>query len=886
MKKIILIFAAINSFAAFAQTTDEMLIWNEMEENLICQIQMCPKEKIYLQTDKLLYANGENVFFKAYVVHETILTPSFLNNFIYVELINPLNVVVSRQKIKARNNSFYGQIKINDLLPEGEYQLRVYNGLMFGADDIDFYRKKIKIVNSLSSQIISSVHFEQSKSKITANVNIHDINNIPVNIDNVKVQINNDLQNEFNLKGGNTKIDFTLPEKEKTRILLLEFDYNNETYQKYFTIPTYPEYDFDLAFFPEGGHLISGIMNQIGFKALNKNGLGENIEFYIIDEQENVVMQNIKSLHRGMGSFYFEPDANTTYTAIAKSDLGTEKRFQLPQAKADFLGLAARWSGDNLRIRILNFNAMQTTEPLYLLMHCRGQFLFKKQIDKNNHTFIISKNEIPSGVSQILLLNKHFECLSERLIFNTNNHDFADVNVTFEKSEYNVRELVKANIALYDIDKKPLQDGDFSISVTADTVVDLDSTTTIYSSLLLSSDLRGYIENPAYYFDKKNKNAHLALDILMLTQGWRKYDIPNAINGKFEQSQGFIEQGQEISGKVQSLFRKRPLENSEVSIISTDLLYANQTRTDSLGHFYFEGLDFPNGSNFVVQAFSSRNSDRVELIAYEDTFPSISISYPTIQQIDKPNLHANWQYANRNGIKSVQLKDVVVTAEKTDKDANIYSRYATNSFSEEFIKNSDATCIHELLRRIPGIRIDGNKVIIRGQTSIYGHSYATIMIDGVLIYKTDSSEEESNLDFDLDIIQMPNVARVDVFKAGDAAIFGSASANGVISIITKKGDFVPDAKTEFNVKRTYPLGYQQPIEFYSPKYEHREEKESAEPDLRTTIYWNPTILTDESGKANINFYTADYNSSYTYIIEGITADGKIIYSKGKINVGK
>jgi len=84
-----------------------------------------------------------------------------------------------------------------------------------------------------------------------------------------------------------------------------------------------------------------------------------------------------------------------------------------------------------------------------------------------------------------------------------------------------------------------------------------------------------------------------------------------------------------------------------------------------------------------------------------------------------------------------------------------------------------------------------------------------------------------------------------------------------------------------NIKPIIPLGYQLPVEFYSPKYDTQESINSTIPDLRTTIYWKPNVITDKKGNAKLDFYTADDTGTYSVIIEGVSEDGKLIHYIGK-----
>jgi hypothetical protein len=124
-------------------------------------------------------------------------------------------------------------------------------------------------------------------------------------------------------------------------------------------------------------------------------------------------------------------------------------------------------------------------------------------------------------------------------------------------------------------------------------------------------------------------------------------------------------------------------------------------------------------------------------------------------------------------------------------------------------------------------------------------------------------------------------------KGGQVAIFGSRGMNGVISIYTKRADTdqpiaMDSPSLLFHIKSILPSGYQKPIEFYAPKYDTPEKRNAQAPDLRTTIHWQPVVQTDSAGVASFEFYTADEQTSYTVVVEGLTDEGKIIRQERKL----
>jgi TonB-dependent SusC/RagA subfamily outer membrane receptor len=165
---------------------------------------------------------------------------------------------------------------------------------------------------------------------------------------------------------------------------------------------------------------------------------------------------------------------------------------------------------------------------------------------------------------------------------------------------------------------------------------------------------------------------------------------------------------------------------------------------------------------------------------------------------------------------------------------------------------------------VAGVMIIGDKISIRGSSSP-----PVIIIDDVIWE-----------DVDLRDINIMDVETIEIMKGAEAAVLGTRGANGAIILTTKMGDITPKKGIKFNMKTIMPKGYRKDVEFYSPKYETEDQMTGI--DRRTTIFWKPNVKISE-GNAEFDFYTADSNSSYSVIIEGITNDGRIIRTLSVIN---
>jgi len=811
----------------------------KVEDNMTAQLEAYPQEKIHLHTDRDFYVPGEKIWFKAYVVDaathlssQTFSASSFYrerseplspasSQYVYVELISPADTLASRVMIQQTDNMFYGHLPISEIIPEGNYTLRAYTRYMENLGDDYFFKKNIRIENLSSTKDQQQQTAQRSRGRRT---------------------------------------------------------------------PTEQE-DFDISFFPEGGNLAEGVVCKIAFKALNRKGYSEPVSGYLIDETGHEISP-VQTYHAGMGVFTYLPEPGKKYWLKCTNGSGLEKRFELPQSNPYAFSLAASMQNDRIRIGVQkSVNAPDM--PWYLLVHSRGTVLYFSEWDKNQNTASLMIEDLPAGVLQFLLLDGQMNPLSERLVFSKTN---ASEKIEFQtdKGAYQNRDKITATLSFPDslfFIPSPLErDGvrsHFSIAVTDDRDITVDESTTILSSLLLSSELKGYIENPAYYLQDP-----VAMDLLMMTHGWRRYNIPEVVQGHLESPQIPFQQYQEISGQVNTInliSRLKPAPDSEIIIVMKGGGFGAAS-TDGNGSFNVPNLSFPDSVTFYIQALAAKGSDNVQLTVENESFPALVYAPQSLlsrlktkdtETKDESNINAFMVKAEQRSkfdedIWTLHLKEVEVTApiirKKEPRDDFWLNSSSDYTLTREIIDEYKFPFIKNYLAMIPGLVSTVNSF---GDFIFYlfrapGIPPAKVYIDGV------------ELDEAQDINHLPPTAieSIDVIKW--ATILGARGTGGVISITTRRGgDPGPE---KFNRVVYNPLGYQIPVEFYSPNYETLEARQSAIPDYRTTIFWKPDVVISDDGEASFEFYTSDFPTTYSVVIEGITNDGKIIRQVEKIVV--
>lgn len=872
MKRLLIVlFTTIFPFIFSQAQVENSVLIDSIKNNFRKQAQLFPQEKLYVQIDKPYYITGEDIWFRGHLTDALTLLPDTTSRYIYAELIDPTDFVQVRVKIRPQNGAYSGYIRLDEELPEGEYQLRFYTKFMEGLGDDFFFKRTIRIGDPLSALYRTELshEYQDNNKKIEIELRFVDIEKgIKIRPDEVRIKNDKGELKTLKISEENT-VRLSLKNTKSRNVVYLEYDYSDKFHKQYISIPN-PD-DFEVSFMPEGGHVVLRESNRIAFKALNSNGMGEDIEGVIVNEKGDT-LTSISTQHLGMGTFYlYQNDINEKIYAICRNKNNLEKRYELPAGTSELPALHVNWQKDKLLVAVRNIANLHHQGKYYLVLQTGGIVLNAVEWDMDKEFIIVPKNILPSGVIQVILIDTNMNPLSERLIFNINKGSLANVIFNTDKTNYRSREKVKASMTVLDADSIP-QLANFSLSVTDDKDIKLDSCINILSTMLLTSDLKGYVESPAYYFRNESSETLGNLDLLMMTQGWSRYNIEKILKGDFEGPKSYLELGPEISGTVKGgVLLNKKAANYPVKLLAMQHHYFDESITDEEGRFRFNGFELPDSTQYIIQGNTKKGGSRVLLSVDEESYPSGKFSLPFVYDegnhiFENYMTKADRRFILDNGMRMIYLKDVEITAKapSTTGKSKYSSPFNQRITAEQIEKYRDRD-IFQLLSRVPGVVVFGRNVTIRAASNP-----PLILIDDV------SFEVDM-----LDGISIEDVDEVEVVKDAGTVIFGSRGASGVIMITTKRGRINAPAE-QFNIKSISPLGYQATKEFYSPQYETRQQRENDMPDLRSTIYWNPSVTTSEEGKSHVDFYTSDASTTYSIVIEGITSEGLLIHSVQKI----
>lgn len=640
-------------------------------------------------------------------------------------------------------------------------------------------------------------------------------------------------------------------------------------------------------FFPEGGNLVTDIHTRVAFKAIGADGLGINLKGTIVDNNDQEVAK-IESSHFGMGTFDFIPEEGKKYIAKLTYADGSKATVNLPAAAAKGIVLAVNTDDPTkLGIEIRANRAYykeNMNKDINLLVYWSGSVKkVNTKLDNQVLGLDIPTANMMTGIVQVTLFSETGEPLSERLAF-VQNKDVLGMTITSSKPTYAKRENVVLNLNAKTKDGSAAR-GSFSASVVDESKIGVDENaeTTILTSLLLTADLKGYVEKPNYYFANMTNETRSNLDALMLTQGYRRFvwkqllsDNPNQSNAN-KPERSFV-----ISGTVKMKADGTPVANTQVTLLPSAGGTVKSTTTDAEGKFSFPDMIFETGTRFVIKTDSRSGKKAVAITLDKSAGSAIIDPENPVESAYNGNADILASLKNNNNTVTTASNDSRVYL-KGNVETNI-PRQSTNYrssnlggpghadqvISGDLIKNASllSTGLNGLARGVDFINqvpyLKAGAVVTGGRTV---NEPMLLVVDGVIMGSAGSN---------FDAINPALIETVEILKGSNTAIYGVEGGAGVIVITTRQGlsdnDIISQEMSP-GIFSVTPIGFYKAREFYSPQYNVTDG--SKLPDNRTTIFWKPNIVTDNDGNAAMAFYNADGAGTYRVVIEGIDVNGNI-----------
>ncbi len=837
-----------------AQTASDSL--REFASNIYQFNQIFPQEKVYIQFDNTSYYTGETIWFKAFVVEASTLhrAPS---KVLYVELVSPTGVILKQQKLKIVHGQADGSFPLYDgstsyvrdlrgvlPYPSGFYEVRAYTMNMLNFDEAAIFTRVLPVFEQPARN--GDFYGEQPK-----------------------------IENHYNKS---TEIEQFRPKQEKARSTV------------------------NATFYPEGGNLISGVRNRVAFKLTDKDGIGIDASGMLND---SVTLQTV---HDGMGVFTYTPGKESGKVRFQYN--GKEYSFDLP--KPSPAGYALQCSSNNGTIDITVSNkGMGSRDSLGITITCRGGLYVFEIIDVtgNGANITIPVSDLPEGVCQLTLFDRNGVIYGRRSFYHRSGTRGPVLDFSILTDDNGPFLPVSLALNLRDSNGNPIRDR-FCLSVRDSRCPGTAVHDDLRTALLLSSDIKGYVHDPDYYFEADDSAHNTALDLLMMVQGWERYDWETMSGIKPYKEIHRLEDSISVNGWVESPWARKPMDSivvtAAVTTMDKSMIERFRYVTGPDGYFGFNVSDFYDAARLTISAWPRRKrligtSARIRLErsmkpairpylqpetlladasgkissklknndekADEDLFPTVidindGILLPDVDIKDKRI------YIDYFTFKAFNVhQDTELELDMGDYSTDVSGYLIDKGYSVEYSEEGDITRINGFS---PYFYVhESQKVVIKGLFSSPGmidtKDIVSIMVFDNVMYETDAMKLSPLLqeyrrkhgDYDtpetMEQKSHRRVLLVDILLKEEAQRAIRSELKNINSRVTTID------------------GYSAPYQFYSPEYP--DGPVFGDVDYRRTLYWNPNVITDTQGNAEVSFYNNSYSTGFRVCGAGITAGG-------------
>ncbi len=854
-------------------------------------------EQIYILTDRDLYAAGDTIWLSAWVLSDQTLLPAHQSKLLYIDLINPDRQVsqdLVAEIVGGVGNGYF--VLSENLDSEGIFQICAYTrwNLNFGPEYL--FSKTIPVWQKT---------VEEAPRRSGYQIVVRGMSNRKVWR---RIDAGSDAGNKQTASKGMQLSDTLL-------------------------LP-------DVQFLPEGGKWIAGFPSRVAFKAIGPDGYGVPVEGVIVDEKDSVCIR-FATEHLGMGSFLMVPEAGKTYRArmVWGQEIGLPKVYtmgstmQIRSGKENNLFITT-YSGKN---------RLTDTRPLYLtvraLDHLWATYTVPAGLAKS--TLEIAEKDLPGGLIEFTLFDAEGNPLSERLLFM--NPASREIDLSYETKIKDAPVPDDGSGSFLEltlhtrsgIDNKPVS-AMVALSVTDTLFAPADTLrATLRSRMLLSSSLRGRVENPEYYFQRPFGEIREQLDLVMLTHGWRSFaSQPDTATFIYPPDKNFS-----VSGQLTDIFNKA-LNNQRISLlVQGEYSFAQEERSDESGRFSFQDLPL-TGMSYLTLMVQKENSKRKRFNVGVTLDKMVEIEKPSYPEPDLPPTGGESLLALYNKAKSIEqalidslarlpgmqyIEEVSITGKRII--PNSYNRNGPGNadivLDEQQLMKYDRfnSLLDVLQNEVPGFGkgfiSSDNLYFSRTSNFFYRPVFSidersvSFRVDGEnieqIIAEDMTGESESNswyslnaqfeqLEEALNSISVNDIVGIEVMTSRNRIwVYDNTALMAMsldfrppcfIEITTKDGAGVTQYYQPTGIHQLRIRGITPQKQYYLPKYIPSDYVDRFLYHRQPTLYWEPALTTGEEGTAKISIPIGrNYKRTLRVTADAYNLKGSVGSKQTSIDVG-
>lgn len=883
-------------------------------------------DKVYLHLDRQLYAQGDTIWIKGYVMQRGSHKLSNNSYALHIQMLDEQGREVHNYKMLTIDGIAQGQIQISSVMAPGFYQIIAHTGYMKNFDQRFFYKTSIEVRKPVRHKTMS-VLFDRVAYEVgdTARVTftMFDKHKSPIAEDRFtteytqgdekpkrkRLRCNDDgtVTYPFFIKAGS----YAQMPKIKLSYLAKQGDEHPLTQEVY--VPMFNE-DILLEFFPEGGDLVQGVMSKVAFKACDIRGAYLDVAIDLYEDGEKI--RSIPTIHEGMGMFTFTPKV-ATYTAKITSHQGIETVYTLPKVKTSGYTLSLVNQTDYVVNLLVNQNIDINARCRLWISHADSLLYVRSYTADTTSKIRIDKTQLPPGIVTFTISDDENIPQAERLVYI--NKKSPQLRLDMSQTVVDARQKVELSLAL----DTPVQ-AHLSFAVVDSFLATSPNlnTANMKAYTYLQSELKGPLHNPNQYIGDSPEISSKR-DLLLLTHGWRHFEC--IANAKYF-TQMKVHDFNRVLGQVTRF--NRPYANAPIqSVLLGKSIAYSECVADEQGRFYFDiSYEERTSQNILISSKSRRGSDRVTLrLTNTDTLLFGSVIKNNAHNL-LPILHKNdFTLSNSTSTtveqpfmmyESILLKEFEVSADKQTLGMSDYFEVAADvalgkdledasSFywlisqftyliddSPDYSANQIRTNrsvdesvpldysmdrIRITTRRSMGredmIHLPGGGSLFQFETELR-NVFDAYNPPAAMIYVNNEAwgYETGMLDFlkSSDIVSIAILDGIQGYKH-----FGSEAYYGAIIVETYDKNVIKDS----NVPSNHEIfgRFIKVRQFSKQMYDTPDQSKAIGDDNRVTLHWEPLLEIDDSGKADLSFYTSDIPGKKQIIIQGLDDEGNLYY---------
>lgn len=807
------------------------------------------QEKVYLHLDNNGYFPDEKIWFKAYVFRASTLLPTDLSRVLYVELLSPDGEIKERQSLPILNGRTYGNFTLDNIFTTGFYEIRAYTRAMLNWDADYAYSRVVPVFNVPRDTTLFS-----------------------------------------SLSVSDYPQDSRLRKLRKAPSPLL--DANSQKEGK--TV---------LTFYPEGGNLVKGLACKVAYKLTDATGLPLALPLTLYSTDGKTISSSTPE-HEGMGVFTLPATWSGGYVKLTNQ--GKEQTFNLPQPIESGCQMEVNTGTDGAINLKVSPNAAFGAKMLGVSVTCRGMACFFDTIHTaGTVSKVIPRKQLRDGIQQVTLFTPEGKILSERLVWVAPFNKPLVFQVKQNEKVYQPFSPIVLDFSLKDNTGTPRQ-GEFSLSVQDVGGLVCRDGMNLKTDMILCSDLKGYIHDPEFYFEKDDE-AHLhALDLLLMVQGWRRYEWKEMAG-----TQPFVlkqpaEERQLIDGRIVDNYKDKVGKaglNVNLMIMLNNSFTQGTAMTDHNGNFALQLKDdfYDNGLGYFTITQNDKRQ-KCSILLNRNFSPAPQPYEPQQLLFEQPlplrtqiNAQEPETFAWTDTIHKIHYLPDAKVKEKSK--GFIGSRY-TYLGAEDAVKNANNAIYYNVEDEMEKWKDEGNTEPLlwdwlakRNPYFLYDFVTPTkASIDNAdpsykLTYKNrpviiwcdnDASIQHPGNDYLGDDVRSLYIIEDQeaIVRIHPELQLSTYTVPPVLFLLYSELSPAILSKYQKGMRATVLHGYSKAEDFYSPNY--RMEAQPTSSDVRRTLYWNPSLMTDKDGHANVVLYSNSRKDSHIHInAQGISDKGEL-----------